>query len=252
MNRRIALLALLAAVAPFAAPSRAADEALPPAEKILDRYIEVTGGKAVYDKRKSEISSGHIEFAAGGITGSIVRYAAEPDKYYSAMDIQGLGKVEMGVADGIAWEKSALLGARIKDGEERAQAMREARMNSSYHWRELYTKAETAGVETVDGQECYKVVMTPAAGKPETLYFEKKSGLLRKTSLIAASQMGDVPAELIAAEYKDFGGMLAPSKIIQKAAGQEFTITIDSVKANEPIPADRFALPPEIQALVKK
>ena len=34
--------------------------------------------------------------------------------------------------------------------------------------------------------------------------------------------------------------------------GQEFTMTIDSVKYNVDIPKDRFDLPPEIQALVNK
>jgi len=250
MNRRLALGALLTCAAGFAVPAKAADEALPAAAAILDRYIEVTGGKAAYEKLKTEIATGRIEFAAGGIKGSIERYSAEPDKYYSTLEIDGIGKVEMGVAGGVAWEKSALLGARVKEGAEKAQALREARMNSSYHWRDLYTKADTAGVESVNGEECYKVVLTPAEGKPETMFFEKKSGLLRKTTLIAASQMGDVPADLVAAEYKTFGDLLVPSKVIQKAAGQEFTIIIESVKANEPIPPERFEMPAEIKALL--
>lgn len=246
MNRRTVLQALLAGIL----PALAAGQALPPAAQILDRYIQATGGKAAYESRKSEIDTGTLEFAAQGIKGTIVRYSQDPDQYYSSLDIQNIGKVEMGVSGGVAWEKSALLGARIKTGEEKAQALREARMNSSYHWRDLYTKAETVGTETVDGQECYKVILTPTEGKPETMYFEKKSGLLKKTTLIAASQMGDVPAELVAVEYRDFGGLLTPVRITQKAAGQEFTITIDDVKVNPEIPADRFELPAEIKALL--
>ena len=247
MNRRIAIAVLFGLVAPVFA----ADE-LPAGESLLDRYIEVTGGKAAYEKRKSEVVTGRLEFAALGIKGKMTRYAAEPDKYYSSTEIDQIGKVEMGVSGGVAWENSALLGPRVKSGEEKAQSLREARMNASYHWRDLYTKAETTGLEDVDGKPCYKVVVTPKEGKPETLYFEKDSGLLKKTTVIAASQMGDVQAEIIASEYKDFGGILVPAKATQKAAGQEFSIIIDNVAVNPEIPAERFELPAAIKALVDK
>jgi len=244
------LLFLCAASA--AVSAQAADEALPAAETILDRFIEVTGGKTAYEKRKTEVVTGAVEFAAAGIKGSVVSYAEEPSKYYSALDIPGVGKVEMGVNNGVAWEMSALMGARIKTGEERNQALREARMNAPYHWRELYSKADTAGVETVNGDECFRVVLTPKEGKPETMFFSKKSGLMRKTAMVASSPMGDVPAEILADDYKDFGGLLAPAKTTQKAAGQEFTVTVESVKVNEAIPPDRFAMPDEVKALLKK
>jgi hypothetical protein len=247
MNRRLALAVLC--LSPLSVPARAADPDLPSAESILDHFVEVTGGKTAYEARKTEITTGRLEFAAAGVRGAIVQYAAAPDRYYSSLDIEGIGKVEMGVTDGVAWEKSALMGARIKQGDEKAQALREAHMNATYHWRDLYSKAETTGVETVNGEECYKVVLMPREGKPETMFFGKKSGLMWKTTLVAASPMGDITADVFAAEYKDFGGVLVPSKITQKAAGQEFTTTIESVKVNETIAPERFDLPAEIKAL---
>jgi hypothetical protein len=250
MNRRLAVATLCCV--PFALPLRAADSELPSAESVLDRYIQVTGGKAVYDARKTEIATGTLDFAAAGVKGNILQFSAAPDKYYAILDIEGIGKVEMGVLDGVAWEKSALLGPRIKSGEERSQALREARMNAPYHWRELYSKVETAGTDTVNGEECYKILLTPKEGKPETMYFEKNSGLMRKTTLTAASQMGDVSADIIAVEYKNFGGLMIPSKLTQKAAGQEFTTTIDRIRVNEEIPADRFELPAEVKVLLPK
>ena len=44
----------------------AADE-LPKAETILDKYVEVTGGKAAYAKIHAEITTGSMEFAAMGL-----------------------------------------------------------------------------------------------------------------------------------------------------------------------------------------
>jgi hypothetical protein len=245
MNRRFVLI-LLASVAPLLA----ADEPLPPAATILDRYVEVTGGKAAYEKHKTEIETGTVQFAALGLKGTLSGYSAEPDKHYSTFDLEGVGKVEEGVSDSVAWENSPLSGPRIKSGEEKAQALRDARFNAPAHWREIYTKAETTGVERVGEEDCYKVLLTPAQGNAVTMYFSKKSGLMKKTTVVAASQFGDLAAELIASEYREFGGILTPATMTQKAAGQEFTITITDVKVNQEIPPERFALPAEVKALL--
>jgi zinc protease len=232
----------------LAIPLMAAE--LPSPDSILDRFIEVTGGKAAYEARKTEVVKGTVEFAAMGLKGSMVTYYQEPGNYYMAMDLAGIGKVETGLIGGVAWENSVLQGARIKTGEEKAQALREAAMNGAFHWRDLFTKAETVGEETVEGEPCYKVVMTPAEGHPVSMYFEEKSGLMRRTSVVAASQLGDIPAESISTEYKRFDGILEPAKVTEKVAGQEFTITIDSATANQPIPPEKFALPEEVKALL--
>jgi outer membrane lipoprotein-sorting protein len=104
----------------------------------------------------------------------------------------------------------------------------------------------------VDGELCYKLVLTPAEGNPETMYFQKKSGLAVKITTIAVSQMGEVPFEVVSSDYKNFGGVSMPTKITQKAGGQEFTITIQDVKMNQPLAPDRFDPPAEIKALMAK
>lgn len=234
------------------APAPAAAAALPKAETLLDHYVEVTGGKAAYEKRKNEVSTGSFEMAAQGIKGEMTVYSAPPDKTYTSIDIQGVGKMESGTADGVAWEKNPMLGPRLKNGDEKSETMRESMFNGEVNWRQMYAKVETTGVETIDGEECYKVVLTPADGKPMTSYFSKKTGLVVKRVMTATSPMGDVQAEMYLSGYKDFDGVLSPTKMVQKIAGQEFTITIDSVKTNADIPADRFDPPAEIKALLKK
>lgn len=236
--------------APKADPPKAD---LPKAETILDHYIEVTGGKAAYEKRTSEISTGTFELAAAGIKGAVTIYSAPPDKSLTSIDLGGIGKMESGTVDGMAWQNSAMTGAQIKSGEEKTQSLREATFNAMVNWRDLYPKVETAGMETVDGEECYKVVLTPSEGKPVTEFFQKKSGLIVKRETVAVTQqMGEVPVEFLVADYKDFGGILTPTKMTQKVMGQEVTITIDSVKVNEPIPTEKFDPPAEVKALMKK
>ena len=230
----------------------AAEEALPRAETILDKYIEVTGGKAAYEKLHSEVSTGTMELAGKGIKGSITSYRAEPALSYTAIEIEGIGKIEEGSDGKVAWTRSAIQGPRIKEGEEKALAFVAGKFNGELRWRETYKKAETTGVETVNGQECYKVVLTPNEGSPMTRYYDKKSNLMVKTTLTVKSPMGEFPVESVLGDYRKEGEVLVPHRIRQTAAGQEIAISIESVKPNAEIPQGRFDLPDDIKALLKK
>src|SRR4029077_6133398 len=139
----------------------ASAQPLPKAETILDRYVEVTGGKAAYQKHTNEILTGTISFPEQGLNGQLKRYAMAPDKEYSVVELGPIGKIESGFTNGVAWEKSAILGPRVKTGDEKDQAAREAQFDSQVGWRKIFPKAETLGSEPVNGEDCYKVLLTP-------------------------------------------------------------------------------------------
>jgi outer membrane lipoprotein-sorting protein len=254
MNRsllRTNVIIAAALLAAIASPCLAAAD-LPKAETILDKYIEATGGKAAYQKLHSQIESGIFEMSAAGIKGAVTSYRAEPDLAYTEIVLEGIGKITDGSDGKVAWANSAMQGPHVKEGAERAQAMQTTRFNGELHWRETYKTAETTGVEAVDGKDCYKVVLTPAEGPAVTHFYDKDSGLLTKISLITQTPMGEVPADSFPSDYRKEGDILLPHKVRQSVAGQEFTITIDTVKLNPEIPKTRFDLPDEIKALVNK
>jgi len=225
---------------------------LPKAETILDHYVEVTGGKAAYGQQKTRILKGTIAFPAQGLTGQVTRYSAPPDKEYSVVELGPLGKMESGVTGGVAWEKNIILGPRVKEGDEKDQALRESLFHAPVEWRKIYSKVETTGVETAEGEECYKVVLTPPSGKPQAEFFSKKSGLLLKTTATAASPMGEVEVEETFSDYRVFGGVLMPTRSRQKAAAQELELSISGVSVNEAIPPEIFNPPADVQTLIDK
>jgi outer membrane lipoprotein-sorting protein len=230
----------------------AAEGQLPKAEEILDKFVDASGGKAAYDKVHNEKWSGTFEFLGKGIKGAITSYRSEPNKSVSVVELEGVGTIQDGTDGETAWTLSSLQGARIKQGDERATTMREATFRGLLEWRKMYKHAETSGVETIDDQACYKIVLTPNEGKPETRYFDKKNGLLVKVNISLASPMGEIPTETTLSEYKEQNGLLSPHKIQQKAMGQEFLITINKVEYNVDIPKDRFDLPADVKALTSK
>ena len=248
MTRRWVILAAIL----YCQRRAAADEALPEAATVLDRYIEVTGGKEAYAKHKSEIETGTLDYPAQGLKAKITRYAAEPDSYLASVEITGIGKMDTGVTDGSPGRTAWCWARAIKSGEEKALALREATFNAVVQLAQTFPKVETTGTETVDGDVCYKVLLTPAEGRAETRYYSRESGLLVKATTVAATQMGDIPVEFRYSAYKEFNGVRSPTVVTQKAATQEFTVTIESLRVNEDIPAAKFALPPEVHAIVDK
>ncbi len=225
---------------------------LPKGEALLDKYIEVTGGKAAHAKIHSDMTTGTMEFKAMGLKGKITTYGAEPDKKYSEVLLDGIGKMQEGVNGDVAWSLSAMQGPRVKEGDEKTETILQSKFNADLNWRDLFKTAETVGVETIDGKECYKVVLTPKTGSPSTRWFDKESNLLVKLSMTSKSAMGEIQSEMLVSDYRKEGDILLPHKMIVKAGPMEFVATVDTVQHNPEIPKDRVDVPDEVKALLKK
>lgn len=238
------------ALAVAGALASAAD--LPRGDALLDKYIEVTGGKAAYAKIHSDKTTGTMEFKAMGLKGKVTSYAAEPDKKYSEVVLEGMGKMQEGVSDGVAWSLSSMQGPHLKEGDEKAETLLQSKFNSDLNWRDQFKSAETVALETVEGKECYKVVLTPKTGSPSTRWFDKDTNLLVKMSMTAKSPMGEVQSDSIVSDYRKEGDVLMPHKILSKVATMELQMTVESVQHNPEIPKETFAIPTEVQALIKK
>ncbi len=233
-------------------PLWCAAQDLPSADQVINHFIEATGGRAAWEARHSQVEHGTFEFAKLGVKGTITIYEAAPDKNLAIVELPAIGKLETGSNGAVAWENSAIQGPRVKQGAERADTIREAAFNAPLYWQKLYAKGETTGSEMVEGHDCYKIVLTPKEGNPLTEYYDKKSGLLVKTTSTITSQIGDVNAEVVYDDYRKDGDLLSAHKVLNRAAQQEFVVQIESVEINPEIPKDRFEPPAEIKALLGK
>src|SRR2546425_13319472 len=84
-----------------------AADPLPKAEAILDKYIEVTGGKAAYEKKRTEVSTAVMEVIGKGVKANMTSYHAEPNHSYLGVEIEGIGKKEEGTGGWVVLEGSA-------------------------------------------------------------------------------------------------------------------------------------------------
>ncbi len=236
---------------------RAVDSTSPDAAAILDKYVEVTGGKAAHERIYNRVKKGHHEFVEMGLKGTQIDYVAKPNKSFSQLELEALGKVEQGTDGEVAWYPSSATGPLVESGDALAAALDKAAFDRVVQWRKYYKKAECVGEEVVDGKTCYKIVMTPNVGKPETHYYEKQSNLLikaKKTRL--SSHMPPMSVEVTVSDYRWVDGLLLAHKRKQVSeqcgSPREILFVTDSIGHNVELPADRFDPPEEVRALVRK
>jgi len=231
----------------------AAQETLPTAAAVLDRFIDMTGGKAAYEKHRDQVARGTLALPAQGITGDMTLTSAEPARMLMRVNIGAIGTMEDGTNGTVVWELSPLQGPRVVEGQERADNLRESRFNGPLHWREQYSKEEVLGTEKLGDDDCIELRLTPNdGGHPEILYFSRKSGLLVKQTGTRATSMGDIPYENTFSDYRSVDGVMEPFKTTETAAGQRVEMTISDMKFNADVPESTFNPPAEIQTLLKK
>lgn len=234
----------------FAAAALGQD--LPAGADVVDRYLEATGGRAAYARIKTYSAVAIVEYAGRPNRGTFHVFQSLPDKSYSIMVLPGVDKVETGTRDGVAWERTQRRGLRLKAGEELAAALREADPQARLNWRKYYRSAECTGVEAVDSINCFRVVMTPHAGKPETRFYDQFSGILLRVTRVVTTPMGEFLSESRYANYRVVDGISWPHSFNQSLFQQTLMSRIESVTLNAAIPESRFDFPSDVKALLSK
>ncbi len=241
--------------APAATPTEAVavtpapGASLPSGAELLDRYIEVTGGKGSYDKIRTRHATGKLTFSGMGIEGPLSMWQSRPDKLRLEVDLQGLGRTESGSDGEVVWENNFMTGPRVLTGVERAIVMRTSSLHAESNWRDYYSEANCIGSGSVDDRPTYEVVLTPDEGKPVTFHFDQETGLIAKMSMVVESPMGEIPTDTYPSDYREIDGILVPFRTKSKVLTMNQIIQFDSVEHNGEIPDERFALPDEIRAL---
>lgn len=236
-----------------------ADAPLPDAGTIIDNYIKATGGKAAYERIHNRVIKGRLEFVGMDLGGTHTSYAAAPNKTFTQLDIEALGTVKIGTTGDTAWYWSDQGGVMLEEGEALAAALQRAAFDSLVHWRKYYDKVECVGEANVDGKACYKVVLTPKAGRQETRYYDKATHLLvREESVRLSSNRPETPMQLTFDDYRWVDGLYLPhtrTQVSQSCGGKRvIRFTAESIKHNVDLRPDRFVPPAEVygQDLVNK
>lgn len=217
---------LIAAICVLTTLQTFADDA-EKARKIVDRGVKATGGaKAV---KKMMISHFEDEGTYHGMGDGI--------PYNGIFDSHWPNKMRFEIADAFTniqngdkgWVKvQGMVIPMEKEQTEEAKKQREtgfvttliplAKANKKY-------KLSLFGEETVDGDLCDGVNVNAEGMRQVTLFFSRKTGLLRKSSyVLKADELGgkEVVETAVYSEFKEVQGVQVPHKTLLHRDGKKF------------------------------
>ena len=228
-----------------------AGKALPNAEEIIERHIFESGGASAYERLKTQRITGTIDFLNRNMEARTETWAAGDGRYYQSVDIPGLGKQEEGSDGRVAWERDPILGPRAKPRRDLTGLGVTLDAAGILGWRYMLGEVRTEALEIVDGHECYRVTLRGRKGRlTATRWYDRKTGLLYRTSSDSQTGMGNVPTVLTYQAWRTVEGLKWPVRIHMTVSGQELIFKADEVALNGALDDGVFTLPDEIRKLL--
>ena len=219
---------------------------LPNPVDLIDKFVAATGGKTAYQAIKTEVVKAEVSFPSENLSFPMVTYSAG-ERQYSSSDIPSMGKFETGDDGHTGWEKSVVMGPKLRPHSDSSDFAGPA-PEEVLKWSDAAVDMETVSQDQVNGDPCYLVRMGPKGESQSSACFDVKSGLLIKTTGVDA----DGPSEQIYSDYRVVSGLTICHRIDTKLAGHVASIAIKEIAINQPLPAGIFDLPPDVKALKAK
>lgn len=244
--RRVAPFVVTLALAAVIAvpPLPAAAEITADARRLVDRYLEATGGRAAFESIRT--MRVHATVNAFGLQGATTAYQQRPDR--RASDTR-LGPFH--IPEGFDGERGWRVdpgGTLIRlDGKDLEDARGSAYFdNQSWlladqgggHVRVAGAEKDSAGTYTV-------VEVTPPVGRPRSFWFNDRTGLVDRE----VTQRDQMTVMVEPGDYRDVAGRRIPFRSRQRIVGMpanDLVLTVDSVFVNGPIDAAVFQPPREM------
>jgi hypothetical protein len=229
------------------------------AAQVLDRFVEVTGGRAAYMRLTSSITSATVTAWAERLSpGKRERiemgkhtfeiYAKAPNRRLNVIKTPGEKDGREGYDGKMGWiDRGGPTGAVELASKVMPKRRREAAFNAPLRWRELYEKAELIGVRQVDQRDAYAIRLTPASEEPIVHYYDTRTFLLLRTDEMEETPVGTAPTESYLSDYRVVDGVKMPFVIRGRqrlpTGIVEVRLTVTRIWTNVPIDDALFARP---------
>lgn len=197
-----------------------AQNSLPNAKEIVERYDKALGGKKAILKHTSCTMSGELEVykPTGAVKLSFIFYTYAPFKRLEKISLPDNKGNIINCFDGtIAWSFDPRSGAQVYSGDDRESMKRDADFYYSIDELLWFKSMETIGIENFEGHQCYHLHGINNWNKANDHFYDQKTGLL--TGYEFNSLLG--LTHEIFADYKKIDGILFPTKQILKVKSKE-------------------------------
>jgi hypothetical protein len=220
----------------------------PAPDQVFAKYIQAAGGAERLNALTSITAKGMYDgWDTDHVKVGVEVYAKAPAQRTTVVHMMIEGKVEDNVRtfDGrMGWIASPdkplplmpLTGGNLDAAKTEAILFFPASIQKSFTgWK--------TGAATIDDNDVVLLEGLTAAKTPIKLYFDAKSGLLKRALYYADTVIGRVPTQIDIEEYKDVSGVKLPSKWTSTWTDGQGHYDISQLQANSAVDAAKFNKP---------
>jgi predicted Zn-dependent peptidase len=205
------------------------------AKSVIENYIKAIGGKELVEKVESINSQ--IEIKAGPMLININSVQAKPNKLCVETFMQG-NLLSKQVFNGTDGKIASPAGEQKLEGKMLEKMKYESFLFAELMYQSEGFTTELTGVEEVNGEEAYKMVVTLPSGDSKTSYYSTTTGL--KLKEVATTPQGSTST--LIKEYQTIDGVKMPLHVIQSMGPQSFNLEYKVVEINKAVDPAKFAI----------
>lgn len=207
------------------------------ANDIIEKMIEATGGRKVFEGIKDTTITGEMEIVQMGINGSMTMYHKEPNKFRQDMEFMGMAITN--AFDGeVAWMINPQTGTVEDLPEEQLEESKKGALgfgNSALLYPEKFgITYSLKGKESIEGNECFVIEQKFANDDTSLMYIDAKTYLMYSIKQKSRDMTGgEVDQEMVFSDYKKVDGILYAHSMTIFQNGEEFGLfTTTEIKFN--------------------
>lgn len=217
----------------------------PPANEILDRYIQALGGPQRLAAVTSFVAKGtSTGYGPEGEKRPVEIFAKAPAERTTI--IHTLDGDSITTYDGrtgwIAAPHRPLPVLALTGGELDGVRL-DAELSFPSRIKQALTEWRVGSPTTIDDREVQVVQGTSANGTLATFYFDAKSGLLVRQVRYAGSRVGRNPTQVDYTDYRDVAGVKMPFRFVVTWTSGLDTYELTDIRPNVPVDPAKFARP---------
>jgi photosynthetic reaction center cytochrome c subunit len=217
----------------------------PPADQILDKYLQALGGAQKLAAVTSFIANGTSSgYGPESTKRPVEIYAKAPAQRTTIIHTDNGDSTT--VYDGSAgWIAAPLRPVPVLalSGNELAGARLDAEMSFPARLKQALGNWRVGFPLTVGDKDLQVVQGTSPAGAIATLYFDPDTGLLMRVVRYAASVVGRLPTQIDYEDYRDVSGVKMPFRWTVTWLDGKETVELTEIQLNAPIDPGKFARP---------
>jgi outer membrane lipoprotein-sorting protein len=225
------------------------------ADDVINKYFEVTGGKAKW----AELKAVKMEAKGqqGGMEFPVTSLSKAPNLQKLSLNFQGKS-ITLSAFDGKETWKTNFMTMKAEKGETEDSQNAAKSLDFPDPFLDYKAKGYSIaleGEEKVEGTDCYKIklnkkpVMVEGKEMEDFSYyfFDKENGVLIMNRTVGKKGPSkDIAIESLMSDYQEVSGIFFPFTVSQKVNGQVvFSMSVTKIEMNAAIDDSEFAFPKE-------